>query len=868
MTDSYLTGVEAQADRNAFVLPGLSKRVTFKSDRNFQARVDAHQQAVLLPTEYGIEEYRERGVKIATLCKYDKVERTEDGIFAVTFEGISLCLVKELKYDESSSSYFVDVELLPQQPINQLNHDTRKLIATIQEQFKEYLKVSPSIRERTIEGIKNPTSIDHLVGYVVIGAKFDNDIQRSLVNERDPLKRLQILSSGLETRIFEQEAEKGRDLVAYYKHRLSGLVVDAEVKKRIYLELSRLRNLKKESSEYGNVIDWLDRILAFPWNAETEDNKDIKAATDILNNSHYGLEKLKQRILDIIAIQKYTKKQPPQILCLYGPPGVGKSTIAKSIAEALDRNYYAVSLGGSSKPEDIAGMKRYFIGAKPGKIVDGITQAGSKNCVLLLDEIDKIGRDQFHGDPSAALLGVLDRNQNDTFKDDYFDVPMDLSSVFFITTANDLSTIPPPLLNRLEVVTLDGYSLNEKVHITNNHLIKKVSSEFGLEQNIISLSPETIGKIIEQYTFESGVRQLENTIREIVRKHIAYKASSGSTLELVELAIEDINKMIEDAYEEEPNLAVKDEIGVVNKMAVLNGNIGSVSRLEAVITMSGKGEQIVSDNIIGTALSTFKTVAGLLRYRADEWQIPKEIFSDYDIYIHSPGEEKKHDGSSGGIADVICILSAIKNVPVPHKIAFTGAITLKGRILSIGGVKGKVLAAQRQRMKTIILPLANKKDVDKLPPDVIGDMEFKYFEDITDVYEYIFGTSSNNQQTNLNSTKEATTISATINTKEEALHHIDTVVRPKEQEKARQLSESIAPFGNAQIHEEIEFSGHKAWKFSIEGAPQRLDGGAWWLIDTSDVVRTGISDDNNTPEKAFIKLRETLATLQKQQPEA
>ena len=851
MTDNHITNIEALADKDAVVFPGLTLRVTYKVDRNYQGKVDTHQQVVLMPTEYGIEEYRERDLRIATLCKYDKVEKKEDGNFAVTFEGVSLCLVKELRYDDSPlphyhyEEYYADIELLPDQPINQLDFEVRKLIEIIKVRFKEYLKVSPNTSdERSIQGVKNPKYIDSLVGDVSLGVKFDKDIQRSLLNERDPLERLKILSAGLETRIFEQGAEKGQDLVSYYKTRLRSLVVDAEVKKRIYLEMNRLKTLKPDTSEYGNVVDWLDRVLAFPWNTETGDRKDLNIAKDILSNSHFGLEKLKQRILDIVAIQKYTKKQPPQILCLYGPPGVGKSTVAKSIAEALDRNFYAVSLGGTNNPEEIAGMKRFFIGAKPGNIVDGITQAGSKNCVLLLDEIDKIGRNQYKGDASAVLLGILDRNQNNAFKDAYFDVPMDLSNVFFITTANDLSTIPTPLLNRLEVLTLDGYSLNEKVHITNNHLIKKVAAEFGLGQDIISLSPETIGKIIEQYTFESGVRQLENTIREIVRKHIAYKASSNTPLDPIELTIEDINKMIEDAYDEEPNLASEDEIGVVNKMSVMNGNIGSVGRLEVVITESGKGEQIVSDNIVGTALSTLKTVAGLLRYRADEWQVPKEIFSDYDIYIHSPGEEKQHDGSSGGVADVICILSAIKNIPIPHTIAFTGAVTLKGKILRIGGVKAKVLAAQRHRMKTIVLPQSNKKDVDELPPDVVGDMEFKYFEDMADVYDYIF-----------NKCQISDNIGTmdTIKNKEEALHYIDTVVRQKEQDKAKQIPGFNTEFGEAQIHEEAEFSGHKAWKFSIAGMPQALDGGQWWLIDTKDVVRTGIGADDNTPEKSFAK---------------
>lgn len=746
MADTYLTSIETFRAKNAAVLRGLTTRQVVKlndtAKEKVQGKVATKQQVVLLPTEYGIEEYRERETRIASFCEYAKFSELKGEESSISFNCISLCLVKDLRLEKAN--YTADIELLPEQPIEADNPVVSKLLATIQEQFKAYLKMDTSVPILAIEAVKTPHSIDHLLYGVVWGAKIDISTRRNLLNERDPAERLRILSRGLEVRIFEQEAEKGQNLVAYYKDKLNSLEIDNEIKKRIYVEMSRLKALPHSSSEYGNVIDWLDRILAFPWNTRTEDGKNLEAAKAILDSSHFGLDNLKQKILDIIAIQKYTQKQPPQILCLYGPPGVGKSTIAKSIAEALGKDFYSVSLGGTNKSEDIAGMKRFFIGAKPGKIIEGITQAGSNNCVLLLDEIDKMGSNQNNGDPAAVLLEVLDRNQNNAYKDNYFDIPMDLSNILFIATANDLSTISRPLLDRLEVLTLDGYSLNEKIKITTHYLIKKVAGEFGFEQDIISLSPETIGKVIEEYTFESGVRRLENIIREIIRKHIAYKASSSEPLEPIQLSIEDINKMVEDAYEEEPNLAQEGEIGVVNKMSasIANGNIGSVSRLEVVLTKGGKGEQIVSDNIIGTALSTFKTVAGLLRYRAEEWQIPEDIFSEFDIRIASPEEERTHDGSSGGIADTICILSAIKQVPVPHTIAFTGAVTLKGRILRIGAVKAKVLAAQRHKIRTIVLPLGNKKDVDELPLDVVDNMEFRYFDNMTDVYDYIFGNSA------------------------------------------------------------------------------------------------------------------------------
>ena len=740
----HLKNIETFLAKKSAVPRGLLNRQRLRLDieqrKIIQDKVDNHQRVVLLPVRLGIEEYREQSdIKVASLCEYHKLVEVDDTTVEVVFKCISRCSIEDFHLSELN--YLVDINLIPE---DTFDLQSAPYIATrveaIQQQFKEYLKIDSSVAIAQIENVKHPRSVDHLIENIIVAtkARFDMDAMHRLLRELLPANRLSILGSILETRIFQQEADKGKDLASYYSDKLDKLVIDTDIKKRIYLEFSRLKNLKVDSSEYGNVIDWLDRVLSFPWGKETKSTERIDTARSILDGSHYGLEKLKERIIDIVAIQQYTTEQPAQIICLYGPPGIGKSTIARSIADALGREYVALSLGGVKRSEDILGMKRFFIGAKPGKIVDGMIRAGSKNCVILLDEIDKLSTDGGLSDLGSVLLSVLDRNQNGAFRDDYFDIPVDLSKVFFIATANDLSMIPSPLRNRLEVISLDGYSINEKVDITRRYLIRKVLAEFGLVDNIISFSAETVAAMIEQYTLESGVRQLENVIRTIVRKHLAYKAASGFSLEPVELSIEDVNKMVQDFYDDDPSLAIEGEIGVVNKLSVVNGSMGLVGRLEAVIAERGKGKQIISDNIIGTALSTFKTVAGLLRYHAKEWGIPGEVFSDYDLYVHSPMEERRHDGSSGGVADVVCIVSAIKNIPVPHTTVFSGAITLKGKIIKIGGVKAKVLAAQRQGMKTVVLPASNKKDVDALSGDVVGNMEIKYFEDIDEVYKYIF----------------------------------------------------------------------------------------------------------------------------------
>ena len=701
------------------------------------------QKVVVLPLIYGFEEFMDRETRIATLCEVDYAEfqgaKLEDGEseLRVTFKPLQRCIVKKAWHRTDTDVTYSDVELLPEQKLDFENEEIQRLFIDIDEQFKKYM-MHAFVSVYDIQDVRKSKTIDELIAKLDNCMEFDDFAKNKLINELDIVKRMQVLLKAVEVATYEKEAEKGEDIVLYYKEKLDKLEIASEIKKQIYKEISRLKTREETNDDRGRVINWLDRVFSFPWNTETEDNKDLQIAKEILNDSHYGMDKLKRRILDLIAVRKFATKQPPQILCLYGPPGTGKSTIAKSIAMALSKKFASISLGGMSDPMELSGMFTSYLGAKPGQIIERVTYTGSKNCLVLLDEIDKIGRFTDRGDPSAVLLELFDRNQNNMFKDCYMNIPMDLSNVFFITTANDLSTISDPLLSRLELIEIEGYSLNEKVHIVRNHMLRKIlKGEFGLDDKLISISKETIEKVIEQYTFESGVRQLENIIREICRKCIASQALLADSLVPTELTIKDINILAEDFHEPEEIIALEGEIGVVNKMVVYNNGIGKIKRMEAVVT-EGKGEQIISDNIIGTAKSTIKTVMGLLQYRAKEWQIPNDFFSKHDIHLHVPVHEIQTDGSSGGVADVVCVLSAIKNVAIPHTIAFTGAISLKGKIMRVGGVKEKVLAAQRSGIKIVVLPLSNKKDIEKLSSDISGDLEFKYFEEMTDVYDYFF----------------------------------------------------------------------------------------------------------------------------------
>ena len=497
-------------------------------------------------------------------------------------------------------------------------------------------------------------------------------------------------------------------------------------------ELEKLRRLNPQSPDYSVQYTYLDTILSLPWNKIDPENKDFTLARETLDNDHFGLEKVKERILEQIAVlMNYPEGKAP-ILCLVGPPGVGKTSLGHSVAKAMGRKYQRVSLGGLHDEAEIRGHRRTYIGAMPGRIIDAVKRAGSSNPVILLDEIDKIGAD-FKGDPSAALLEVLDPEQNCHFHDNYVDIDYDLSKVLFIATANTLSTLAQPLLDRMEVIDLSGYILEEKVEIARRHLIPKLLKEHNLSPDALTIEPEAIAKIVESYTSESGVRQLEKALAKVVRKNILKKMSSEDVPSVI--AEKDIVDFLGTPKFNRDRYEGNDFAGVVTGLAWTAVG-GEILYIETSLS-EGKGEKLMLTGNLGNVMKESAMIAlEYVKSHADLFNIDLSLFDKYNIHIHVPEGAIPKDGPSAGITMVTSIVSALKQCKVKERIAMTGEITLRGKVLPVGGIKEKILAAKRAGITEIILSEDNRKDIDDIEARYRNGLSFHYVRTIPEVIEH------------------------------------------------------------------------------------------------------------------------------------
>ncbi len=503
-----------------------------------------------------------------------------------------------------------------------------------------------------------------------------------------------------------------------------------DVRKHFFKEIEKLVRINPAAAEYPVTMNYIELLVDLPWNEYTDDNFDLKNAQRILDRDHYGLEKVKERILEYLAVRKLKNDLRGPILCLYGPPGVGKTSLGKSIAEALGRNYVRMSLGGVHDEAEVRGHRKTYIGSMPGKIIQNINRVKSSNPVFVLDEIDKVSSD-FRGDPSSALLEVLDPEQNNTFKDNYLEVDYDLSKVLFIATANTLETIQPALRDRMEIIEITGYTLEEKIEIARKHLVPKQKDEHGLKSNDIKFDKRSIQKIVNEYTRESGVRNLERQIAATIRnvaKSIAMEEEYSPAINESE-----VRRILGPEIFEKETYESNEIPGVATGLAWTpsGGDIlfieSTLSRGKGKLTLSGQLGDVMKESAI-TALSYLKS-------NADKLDIDHRIFEHYDLHVHVPAGAIPKDGPSAGITMLISLASVFTQRKIKSKLAMTGEITLRGKVLPVGGIKEKILAAKRAGIREIILCQKNKKDIEEIDAQYIKGLSINFVEDVDEVLE-------------------------------------------------------------------------------------------------------------------------------------
>lgn len=557
--------------------------------------------------------------------------------------------------------------------------------------------------------------------------KIEREIDTRVKSQLDKMQKEYYLKEQLEVIKKELGEEKESD---EYTKKLEEKNLPEEIRARAQKEIEKLSTISVQSPEYAIIMNYLDWIMDLPWNDSAEENIDIKNARKILDKEHYGLKKVKERILEFIAVRKLNKGAKGPILCLVGPPGVGKTSIASSIAHALDKNFVRMSLGGVTDEAEIRGHRRTYIGAMPGRVISLMKEAKQKNPVFLMDEIDKVGNN-YRGDPASGLLEVLDPVQNKTFTDHYMELPFDLSEVFFVTTANTTSTIPGPLLDRMEIINLEGYTPNEKFNIAKRYLVPRQLKESGLSEENVTISDGAIEDIIAYYTREAGVRTLEQNISKIIRK-AAMNIVEGEK-EKISITKKNLNKFLGEKIFLFDLVNKENQVGVVNGLAWTAVG-GTTLTIEATV-MKGKGNLTLTGSLGNVMKESATAAVSYIAANAEKFNIKEDFRQKNDIHIHVPEGAVPKDGPSAGVTITTALVSALTKRPVRRDVAMTGEITLRGRVLPIGGLKEKLLAAQRMGVKTVIIPKENIRDLNEIEDNVKNLLEIIPVSDAEKVIE-------------------------------------------------------------------------------------------------------------------------------------
>ncbi len=689
--------------------------------------------------------------KIGTICMIRQILKMPENTIKVLVEG--LYRAELIKFDVEDPFVRAEINVIKKEE-KEKDKNQEALVRNIKKYFKEYIKLTDSASLDIVNSLEEIEDYDVFCDTICSCLMLKNEEKQILLGLLDINKRLEKVLHILKTEvdivkielrignkiknkidkmqkdyylkeqmkaIQEELGEEDEDKkeINSYKSKIVKLKLEKEVKEKALYELDRLESVGSFSSEGGVIKTYLDWIVSLPWNIETKEVYDLVKVKEKLDHDHFGLEDVKERIIEYLAVRKMSKSLKGPIICLVGPPGVGKTSIAKSIAESINRNFVRISLGGVNDEAEIRGHRKTYIGSMPGRIIYGIKKSKSKNPLFLLDEVDKISSD-YRGDPSAALLEILDSEQNYMFRDHYLEVEFDLSKVMFITTANTLHTIPTPLLDRMEVIELSSYTFEEKFNIAKLHLIPKILNEHTVDNSYIKFSDASLRYIIEFYTRESGVRELERKLSKLVRSAIKeITLGHGKDINIDNEFV--INHLGPEIYSYD-KVQMNNCVGMVNGMAWTS--YGGDTLPVEVVVMDGNGKLELTGQLGDVMKESARAAYSFIRSNCKELDVDCEFYSTRDIHVHFPEGAVPKDGPSAGVALAVAMVSALSNKKARSNVAMTGEITLTGRVLEIGGLKEKVMAAYRAGINTIIFPKMNEKDLIKIPMEIKEKLEF------------------------------------------------------------------------------------------------------------------------------------------------
>lgn len=752
--------------RNTVLFPGVVIPITVGRDKSIKLIKEAYKGdkiiGVVSQTDVSIEDPTfDQLNKVGTVAHIIKMLQMPDGNTTVIIQGKQrFRLIEEIQSDpyiKVTISKFDEVKF-------KKDKEFKALVASIREMSSQIIQLSPNIPSEAAMALKNIESTSFLINFISSNMNADvkdkqkmlemdnlreralmvmelltlelqmlelkNQIQHKVRTDLDKQQRDYFLNQQLKT-IQEELGGNSSDLeYEALEVRAKKKKWSVEVKGHFHKELEKLGRMNPAAPDYSIQMNYLELLLDLPWGDFTKDNFDLKRAQRVLDKDHFGLEKVKQRIIEYLAVLKLKKDMKAPILCLVGPPGVGKTSLGKSIAKALNRKYVRMALGGIRDEAEIRGHRKTYIGAMPGRIIQSIKKAGAANPVFVLDEIDKVGSD-FRGDPSSALLEVLDPEQNSAFNDHYVEADYDLSNVLFIATANSLSTIQPALLDRMEIIEVNGYTIEEKIEIAKKYLLPKQKEQHGIKTKDITLRSALIEKVIEDYTRESGVRGLEKKIGSLVRG-IATKIAMEEAYEPA-LTNADVERILGAPIYDKDLYEGNEVAGVVTGLAWTQVG-GDILFIEASLS-PGKGKLTLTGNLGDVMKESAVIALAYLRAHADQFGIAFELFDKWDVHVHVPAGATPKDGPSAGITMLTALTSAFTQRKVKSNLAMTGEITLRGKVLPVGGIKEKILAAKRANIKEIILCKSNRKDILEIKESYIKDLNFHYVTEMREVVE-------------------------------------------------------------------------------------------------------------------------------------